>query len=146
MRTITNTRKAVATLANKINGKIKNLSAAFTKAWQMVKAQIFLTSKVSGTTFHNRQKALAKLARYNPQLVSAELIREVDNQYDNNAVGVHLAANGSNSYQIGYLPKGIAEYIGKLIDNGIKLTATFISVTGGYADAFNYGALVEIQI
>lgn len=146
MKNITNVRKAVTTLANKLNKIINDLSAAFIRAWQMVKAQIFLTSKIVGTTFGNRQKALARLARYNPQIVSVELTREANNQYDNNAVGVHVSVNGSDSCQIGYLPREIAEGIAKLIDNGIKLITSFKGITGGYEGKENYGALIEIQI
>ena len=37
MKNIQEIRKAVATLANSINKKIKNLSAAFKKAWAEIK-------------------------------------------------------------------------------------------------------------
>ena len=52
---ITTIRKAVATLANKINSKIKDLSRAFKKAWQIIKGKT-IQSKVSGVTFGNTQK------------------------------------------------------------------------------------------
>jgi len=86
---ITKIRRAVATLANKINRKIKNLSAAFKKAWAVIKGKT-IQSKVSGVTFGNTQKALTRLARYNASDISVNLIRESSNEHDINAVGVHV--------------------------------------------------------
>ena len=71
---ITNIRKAVATLANKINGKIKNLSAAFKKAWAVIKGKT-IQSKISGVTFGNTQKALSRLTKYAPEAVGVELVK-----------------------------------------------------------------------
>lgn len=84
MKEITKIRKAVTILANRLNNKIKDLSSAFKKAWQIVRGKILL-SKVDGTTFNNRQKALSHLAKYNPKTINVELLREPNNQYDNNA-------------------------------------------------------------
>jgi hypothetical protein len=46
MKPITATRRAVVTLANRLNKKIRDLSAAFVRAWQMIKAQMYIKSKV----------------------------------------------------------------------------------------------------
>lgn len=141
---ITKIRKAVATLANKINRKIKNLSAAFRKAWAIIKGKI-IQSKISGVTFGNTQKALAHLTKYNPEAVSVELVRESGNEHDINAVGVHVSVKGSQGYRIGFLPRDLAQYISKLIDNGIALTAAFKGITGGTEYYHNYGALIELK-
>lgn len=146
MKNINEVRRTVTTLANRINRKIQNLSSAFIRAWQMIKAQQLIISKVTGTTFQNRQKALARLARINPKNISVELVREHDNKYDTNAIGIHVSVNGGSLYQIGFIPREIAELIASIIDKGIQLKAAFRGVTGDTFDRFNYGALVEILI
>lgn len=75
---ISKIRRSVVTLANKINSKLKNLSASFKKAWQIIKAGV-IKSKIAGASFH--QKALQHLTRYNPQSVKTELVREASNLY-----------------------------------------------------------------
>jgi len=142
---ISRIRRAVATLANKINRKLKNLSASFKKAWEVIKGKTIL-SKVNGVSFGRTQTALQHLLRYEPQDIVVELIREPDNAHDENAVGIHVSAKGSKTYQIGFLPRDLAQYIAKLIDKGIKLTATFKGVTGGTEYFHNFGALIELKI
>ena len=144
MKNIQEIRKAVATLANRINKKLKNLSAAFKRAWAVIKGKT-ITSKVSGVTYGNTQTALARLTKYNVQDVNVELTRESDNKYDVNAVGVQVSVKGSKAYQIGFLPRELAQYMAKLMDNGIKLTAAFKGVTGGTEIYHNYGVLIEIK-
>lgn len=139
---ITNIRKSVATLANRINKKLKDLSKSFRKAWAIVKGRI--QSKISGVSFGRSQEALRRLTRYNPAMVNVELVREANNQYDSNAVSVNVSVDSSKGYKLGYLPKDLAAYMANLINNGVKLTASFRGVTGGMTDTY-YGALIEIQ-
>jgi len=110
MKTITEIRKAVATLANRINRKLKDLSTAFKRAWLIVKGKSVL-SKVTGVTYNGIQKALSRLTKYNPQAVSVELVREPKNQHDIYSVGVNVSVNRSTAYQIGYLPRDLAQCI-----------------------------------
>ena len=68
MKAITKVKKEVTTLANRLNKKLHDLSAAFRRAWQIIKGRV-LISKVAGVTFSNRQAALARLRRpFNGQL------------------------------------------------------------------------------
>lgn len=97
MKNIKNVRKAVATMANRINKKLNDLSAVFKKAWAIIKGRI--QSKVSGVTYGQSQKALYRLAKYNPEAVNVELIHE-----SSNAVSVHVSVNTSRTYKLGYLP------------------------------------------
>ena len=142
-REITKIRKAVATLANKINGKIKNLSAAFRKAWAVIKGKT-IQSKVAGVSFGNTQKALQQLTKYSPKAVSVELIRE-NNEHDINAIAVTVSVNNSKTYKIGFLPRDLSQYMAKLIDNGITLITSFKGVTGGTEYYKSYGALIDIK-
>lgn len=63
MTPITNIRKAVSTLANRLNKKIQNLSSAFIRAWQIIKGRVLL-SKVAGVSFGSRPAALAKATNF----------------------------------------------------------------------------------
>jgi len=97
-------------------------------------------------TFGRTQTALQRLLRYDLADIAVELVREPDNAHDENAVGIHVSAKGSKTYQIGFLPRDLAQYIAKLIDNGITMTATFRGVTGGTEYFHNFGALIELSI
>jgi len=140
---ISNIRKAVASLANKINGKIKNLSAAFKKAWAVIKGAA-VPSKVAGVSFGNIQAALRRLTRYSPEAVSVELERDRDNAHDANAIAVAVSVNSSRAYRIGFLPRELAQYMAKIMDSGMRLAAAFKGVTGGSAGFDTYGALIEV--
>jgi hypothetical protein len=142
VKEITKIRRAVVSLANKINSKIKDLSRAFKKAWAIIKGKT-IQSKVAGVSFGNTQKALVKLTRYNPKEISVNLARE-NNEHDSNAVAVTVSVNNSKAYQIGFLPRELAQYIAKLMDSGIVLTSVFKGVTGG--GDYTYGALIELKI
>ena len=145
MNQITKIRKQVATIANRINRKIKDLSAAFRQAWQIVKGRE-LISKVSGVTFGNRQAALKKLDKYNAADVNVTLEREVTNAYDQNAVKVNVHVGSGASYHLGYIPKDLAAVVAPILDKGIELIARFKSVTGGIIGKMNYGALITVEL
>jgi hypothetical protein len=145
MKEITKIRKEVAVIANRINRKIRDLSSAFKRAWQIVKGRL-LISKIAGVTFGNRQTALSHLTKYPPETVTVALRREADNQHDANAVAVDVSVNNSRAVSLGYIPREWAELIAPIIDAGVALTAVFKEVTGGIGHKLNYGALVEIQL
>ena len=143
---IQNIRKTVCTLANKINQKLKDLSASFKKAWQLIKNKV-IQSKITGVTFGNTQKILSRLTRYTHKEVTAELIREPENKYDINAIAVTVSVKESKAVKIGYLPRDLAQYLSKILDKGLTLKTTFKGITGGNTniDDYYYGALVEIE-
>ncbi len=87
MASITKIRKEVATLANRLNRKLHDLSAAFRRAWEIVKGRE-VVSKVASVTYGNRQRALGRLERYAAHAVNVTLEREAGNAYDANAVKV----------------------------------------------------------
>jgi hypothetical protein len=144
-KVITTIRRAVATLANSFNKKLKNLSAAFKAAWELIKGKTILT-KIVGVTFGNGQKALQHLTHYAPQDIQAELVREPENEHDKNAVAVAVSANGSAFYRIGYLSCDLAFFISKVLDKGIALKTQFKGVIGGEAHGpfHNYGGMIEL--
>lgn len=76
------------------------LSAAFKKAWELIKGNT-IESKVAGVTKGNRQKALHRiLTHYTPNQVRVWLERDKANLHDNNAVAVMISVNNSKSYKI----------------------------------------------
>jgi hypothetical protein len=80
-------------------------SAAFVEAWAIVKAG-GLELAIRGVSFGNRQKALRRLARYNPTDVRAVLVPEPSNPADPQAVAVMVGVqNGKGLYRLGYVPR-----------------------------------------
>lgn len=142
MKTIKEIRRAVATLANRINIKAKDLSSSFKRAWQIIKGKSLIT-KVSGVTFGNRQKALRHLSRYTRERINVTLVREYDNRFDNNAVKVIVNVDNGKDYTMGYLPKELAGEISVLLDKGLNISANYRTVTGGlFVDYL--GCLIDI--
>ena len=72
MKSVRNTRKAVATLANKLRKYLKDLSRAFRKAWKLVKRGVIYTA-AAGVTFRNAQEVIEWLNRMNPRDICLSL-------------------------------------------------------------------------
>lgn len=146
MKKITIIRRKVATMANRLKKMGLTLSAAFKKAWELVKGKTIET-KIAGVTKGNRQLALHRIAtKYSPEAVKVTLEREKANLYDNNAVKVTISVNGSASYDLGYIPRNLAYVVSAILDKGIGLTATFKEVRGRYERYMNYGAVITLQL
>lgn len=80
-------------------------------------------TKIVGSTFCGGQEII-KTLKVDDVL---KLIRDPDNQYDPNAVGVHLM---KESTRIGYIPKDTAITIAPLLDEGITVHAIVAEITG----------------
>lgn len=146
MKKITVIRRMVTTMANRLKKMGLTLSAAFKKAWELVKGQTVET-KVAGVTKGNRQKALHRIAtKYSPEAVKVTLERDKANLYDNNAVKVVISVNGSASYDLGYIPRNLAYVVSAVLDKGIELTAAFKEVRGRCQRYMNYGAVIRLQL
>ena len=146
MKNITIIRRKVATIANRLKKMGLTLSAAFKKAWALIKGKA-INTRIVGVTRGNRQKALHRIATvYRPEQVSATLERDKANLYDNNAVNVVISVNGSARYNMGCIPRNLAYVVSALMDKGINLAAAFKGIMGGYAAATNYGAVITLQL
>ena len=111
MKNIHAIRRIVATMANRLKKMGLTLSAAFKKAWELIKGNT-IESKIAGVTKGNRQKALARIAAaYRPNQVRVWLERDKANLHDNNAIAVMISVNRSVAYKIGYIPKNLAYVI-----------------------------------
>ena len=125
-------RREVTTMANRINRKFHNLSMSFRKAWAIVKCKM-LVCKVTGTSFKNRQEALRRIEKYAKTGANIQVAfdREVNNLNDTNPIKVNVSVNGSKEYHLGYLPKGVADYIAPIFDKINSLKGQFIEVVVG---------------
>jgi len=75
------------------------------------------------------------------------LEREPDNEFDSNAIQivVHIKSISRRTV-IGYVPKGLAKELSKVIDMGIQVKASLIQIIGGYSYKETFGALIDIRI
>ena len=145
MKEITKIRKAVCTMANELKKAGYSLSQAFKKAWSRVK--LSMTVRVTGTTFENRQERLAFLQQFKAEDLSVTLEREHENQYGSNAIKVviHIKPIKRRTV-IGYVPKGLARELAKVIDTGVQVKAYLMQIIGGYSYKETLGALINITI
>lgn len=145
MKQITKVRKAVCTMANQLKKAGYSLKEAFKKAWQRVK--LTMTIRAAGTTFENRQERLQFLKQFKPEDLTVTLEREPRNKFDGNAIQivVHIKPIRRKTI-IGYVPKGLARELSKVIDMGILVKASLIGVIGGYVGKESLGALINIAI
>ena len=98
-------KSKVMTLGNRLAAGGNDRSAAFVRAWVIVK-QGSLELAVKGTSFGTRQEALRRLATYDPAQVRAFIVPQQNNPADPSAVAVMVGVqNGRGLYCLGYLPK-----------------------------------------
>lgn len=145
MKQITKVRKAVCVMANQLKKAGYTLSEAFKKAWRRVK--LTMTIRAAGTTFENRQERLQFLKQFQPEDLSITLEREPGNKFDSNAIQivVHIKPI-SRKTVIGYVPRGLAKELAKVMDAGIHAAASLVQIIGGYGYKESLGALVNITI
>jgi len=145
MKQITKMRKAVCVMANELKKAGYSLSQAFKRAWRLVKLPI--TIRAAGTTFENRQERLKFLQQFKQEDLSITFEREKDNKFDSNAIQivVHIKPIHRRTV-IGYVPKGLARELSKVIDAGIQMKAVMKQVIGGYSYKESLGALISIEI
>lgn len=132
-------------MANELKKAGYSLSQAFKRAWRLVKLP--MTIRAAGTTFENRQERLKFLQQFKQEDLAVTLEREKDNKFDSNAIQivVHIKPIHRRTV-IGYIPKGMARELSKVIDIGIQMKAVLKQIIGGYSYKESLGALVEISI
>lgn len=145
MKQITIIRRKVATTANRLKKMGMSLSAAFKKAWELIKGKT-ITTKVKGVTFGNGQRALERLTHYQPEQIIIKLERELYNLYDGDAVAVYVGVISKGVVKVGYLPAPLAKIISTLVDKGIEIKALYGQIRGRYEDYMNYGLEIKICI
>ncbi|WP_461257288.1 HIRAN domain-containing protein [Treponema sp. R80B11-R83G3] len=138
-------KSKVVTLANRLTSRMGgDKSAAFVKAWAIVKAGK-LELAVKGTSFGNRQEALKRLAAYKPDQIKAVLVPEPENPADHNAVAVLVGVKGGKGlYRLGYVPRDMAAVVTAM---GVKVPALrVVCGTWGWASKTTFGARVALTV
>ena len=145
MKQITKVRKTVCAMANQLRKAGYSLKDAFKKAWQRVK--LSMTVRAAGVSFENRQERLAFLKQFKPEDLTVTLEREKENKFDGNAIQivVHIKPISRRTI-IGYIPKGLARELSKVLDMGIQVKATLMQIIGGYGWKESLGALINITV
>lgn len=145
MKQITRMRKAVCAMANELKKAGYSLPAAFRKAWRRVK--LTMTIRAAGTTFENRQERLQFLKQFKAEDLAVTLERENSSKFDSNAIQivVHIRPISRRTI-IGYVPRGLAKELARVIDKGIQVKATLMQIIGGYSYKESLGALVNIAV
>lgn len=145
MKQITKVRKNVCAMANQLRKAGYSLKDAFKKAWQRVK--LSMTVRAAGVSFENRQERLAFLQQFKPEDLTVTLEREKENKFDGNAIQivVHIKTISRRTI-IGYIPKGLARELSKVLDMGIQVKATLMQIIGGYGWKESLGALINITV
>lgn len=145
MKQITKMRKAVCAMANELKKAGYSLSQAFRRAWKRVR--LSMTIRAAGVTRENRQERLEFLKQFNVNDLSVTLEREVSNQYDCNAIQIVVHIHPiSRKTVIGYVPKGLARELSRVLDMGVQVKTSLMQIIGGYSYKESLGALVNIEI
>jgi hypothetical protein len=136
-------KSKVVSLANRLSPRMDgDRSAAFIRAWQIVKAG-GLELAVKGVSFGNRQEALKRLAAYSPEQVRAVLVPEPTNPVDPAAVAVMVGVNGGKGlFRLGYVPRNMAAVVSAMRDHLLALRV--VSGSWGRYRKTTYGARIAI--
>jgi len=98
-------KSKVMTLGNRLTAETGDRSAAFVRAWAIVKAGA-IEMVVRGVSFGTRQEALRRLAGYNPADIRAFIMPEPENTADPAALAVMVMVQGGRGvYCLGYIPR-----------------------------------------
>lgn len=145
MKQITNTRKTVCIMANKLRKAGYSLSQAFKKAWRRIK--LSMTIRAAGTTFSNRQEIIRFMKHFPLSSLSLTLEREPENQFDHNAIKIIVHIHDIHKKAIiGYIPKGLAKELSQVMDKGIPVKAKLMDILGGYGYKETMGVLVNVSV
>lgn len=145
MKKITNVRKVICTMANRLRKEGYSLSQAFRKAWRRVKVSMKI--RATGTCAENRQERLEFLKSFPVNSLQVELVRDQKNHFDRSAIQVviHVLPIKRKTV-VGYVPRGLASSLAAVMDAGLKVKAELLQIIGGYSYKEHYGCLISIDI
>ena len=137
-------KSKVMSLGNRLAAKGNDRSAAFVRAWAIVKAG-GLELAVKGTSFGNRQEALKRLAAYSPGQIKAVLVPEPTNPVDPTAVAVMVGVQGGRGlYWLGYVPRNLAHVVKAM--RGQLSSLRVVSGAWGWAGKKTFGARLALAV
>lgn len=103
-----------------------------------------LNIRVAGVMYEGRQRIIAGLITTD----QARIVPEPENQYDPNALAVHVVHEGKVSH-VGYIPRDMAAQVAPLLD-GESLDCQIAEITGGFVlsdgSLANYGLRLRVEI
>lgn len=106
----------------------------------------FQTNIVGSTFAKNGQAALGAVYSCGREGFKVELIRDKDNEYDNNALAVYIIKKeNGKSVRVGYINKELAGVVSPLIDEGIEVRVVDFNVYGGNRKGYNFGMSVDFK-
>jgi hypothetical protein len=98
-----------------------------------------IETRVVGTSFDNRQAAVALLTQWEQVF----LVRESDNTFDSNAVRVQRW----DHQHVGYLNRELAKILAPRMDRyGRPVKATVTALTGVYYPGSSFGVTVKFRM
>ncbi len=101
------------------------MSEAFKKAWKRVK--LSMTVRARGTSFANRLEFLGFIKQFRPDDLSVTLEKEPGNKFDSNAIRIVVHIHPiSKKTIIGYVPRGLAKELSKVIDTRVEVKAKLL--------------------
>lgn len=123
-------------------------SSLLRMCWRLQKNELSAVSSFArGVTFNNRdgssrQDHLKRIYGLPRGLCWLYLKREIDNQFDPNAIRIETKWFQKNSLQMGYLPKELASALAPQIDQGKEVVVVDYTISQGwngiYGLRFNY--------
>ena len=133
----------VMLIANNLVKQGLSRSQAMVQAWIIVKLQK-IDIRVAGVSFGKRQEAIEHLTQYKAADIRVQLVRDIKNQYDHNAVAVVATVRGKGSFCMGYLPRAAAASIAPIMD---KRRSVYSRLKGilGFGDSMK-GLSIQIQV
>ncbi len=103
-------------------------------------------SKVVGVTYEGRQNVISEINEITDKLL---LMREPDNKYDKNAIGVWVKKYDGTMHNLGYVDSsktGLAAILSEHLDAGKEVIITDYHVIGDKAKGHSLGVLYEYEI
>ena len=101
-----------------------------------------MTFNVAGTTYEGRQGKLIALKKAGRGSYIV-LRRETTNPHDANAIAVVCVLPNGTHMKIGYVPRGFARQLAKVVDAGGKTRVRSYDVVGGGRE-FRYGCRLSV--
>jgi len=103
-------------------------------------------TKVVGVTFDGRQKILKDI---NPMVDKLIAIREPNNPYDKNAIGIYVLKPNGDRHSVGYIESsktGLAAKLAAQIDKDKDLIINDYFVTGAFGPNISMGVLIDYSL
>ena len=116
------------------NSKLRKENYKFNSILGLLMENQPVNTRISGI-YYLEDKSVIDDAKINTPVT---LVREKDNEYDSNAILVLL-----NDKKLGYVPRGINDYLAKIMDSGKALTGTIFSI---YMTAQNTNIKIDITM